>query len=104
MNNVVFDKEVGVVEESNMNCWEFMDCGREPDGKNVSRYGVCPVAIESTLDGVHNGKNGGRCCWVVIDYSQNSSELPCCSGGSHECIRCDFYKMVFESDMLIATP
>ncbi|MCI5212553.1 MAG: hypothetical protein D3910_28050 [Candidatus Electrothrix sp. ATG2] len=92
------------MEKSHLNCWEFMDCGREPNGKNVSQYGVCQVAIETTLNGVHNGKNGGRCCWIIVEYSPNNSDLPFCTGTAHECINCDFYKKVFNPKALLATP
>jgi hypothetical protein len=26
-----------------MNCWEFMKCGREEDGRKVDELGVCPA-------------------------------------------------------------
>ena len=81
--------------EAFLNCWEVKDCGREPSGKNVSLYGVCRVAIETNLDGIHNGKNGGRCCWAAIPEHHNKiKKSVCCSGVIYECITCDFYKMV----------
>jgi hypothetical protein len=27
----------------NMNCWEYMKCGREKGGDNADEQGVCPV-------------------------------------------------------------
>ncbi|MDH4164450.1 MAG: hypothetical protein OEW15_17440 [Nitrospirota bacterium] len=27
--------------------------------------GLCPAAAEEALDGVHDGTNAGRSCWVV---------------------------------------
>ena len=37
------------------NCWEIMNCGQED----------CPARSTTLCDGVHNGKNGGRCCWQI---------------------------------------
>jgi hypothetical protein len=81
-----------------------MDCGREPNGKNVSQYGVCQVATETTLNGVHNGKNGGRCCWIIVEYAASNSEYPFCTGKAAECVTCDFYKNFSNSNALLATP
>lgn len=47
------------------NCWEFLQCGREPGGKNATRLGICPASIETSADGLNEGKNGGRICWAI---------------------------------------
>jgi len=73
---------------SKINCWEFKKCGREPGGENTERLGVCPVTHETDLDGVNDGKNAGRACWVVIsDFYYKDPK---------ECYECDFYKLVME--------
>lgn len=54
-------------DETQLNCWEFKKCGREPSGNKVLTRGLCPVALEIAADGIHNGKNGGRCCWVITN-------------------------------------
>ncbi|WPD22201.1 MAG: two-CW domain-containing protein [Candidatus Electrothrix aestuarii] len=86
-----------------MNCWEFKKCGREPNGQNSSLYGVCPVSTASNADGIHNGKNGGRCCWAIIttEPSEMEKNLGFCCGGLSECIQCDFYQHVKESTELV---
>jgi hypothetical protein len=38
---------------------------REPDGKKTRELGACPAAAETKLDGVNDGKNGGRSCWAI---------------------------------------
>lgn len=48
-----------------LNCWQYNHCGREPHGSRAGDLGVCPAALESRLDGVHGGVNGGRACWAV---------------------------------------
>jgi hypothetical protein len=47
------------------NCWEFMECGREPGGAFVGERGVCSAAIDTTHDGKNGGTNAGRYCWKV---------------------------------------
>ena len=87
------------MDEERLNCWEFKKCGREPNGRNVSVSGVCAVATEVSVDGIHDGKNGGRCCWAVISVSHDNL-----GGGSCrilECLKCEFYKMVKDSTELI---
>ena len=85
-----------------INCWEFKNCGREPNGKNASTYGVCPVTTASNVDGIHDGKNGGRCCWVIIpDGHPTQKNLGFCNGGLYECIKCDFYALVKSTTKLV---
>ncbi len=48
-----------------LNCWDYVRCGRQPDGENAERFGVCPAAIEKRWDGVHHGTKGGRVCWQI---------------------------------------
>jgi len=43
-----------------------MKCGREPGGERVAEEGVCPAVVDSEVDGVNGGKNGGRCCWAIV--------------------------------------
>jgi hypothetical protein len=67
------------------NCWEVKRCGKEQD---------CPAYREKRLDGVHNGKNGGRSCWVVagtLCFGQPSGEFAKKFTG---CEKCDFYDLV----------
>jgi len=48
-----------------VNCWEFMSCGRHPGGKHVFEHGVCPASLETSVNGMNGGTNGGRCCWTI---------------------------------------
>ena len=47
------------------NCWEAMQCGREPGGSKVRELGVCPAATDTSCDGLNGGSNGGRICWAI---------------------------------------
>jgi hypothetical protein len=77
-----------------VNCWEFMQCGREPGGEFVDELGVCPASNDPAFEGINDGEKGGRACWAV------SGTLCLCmvhegfSSKQCECERCDFYKLV----------
>ena len=76
------------------NCWKYKRCGREPGSSKAERLGLCAAATETRLDGVHEGTNGGRACWVVAGTV--------CGGGiqgTHaqkigKCEKCGFVKKV----------
>ena len=72
------------------NCWEYMDCGREPGGKRVTLLGVCPAAIHMESDGINHGHAAGRLCWPV--------EETLCPGIGEEkvqrCHDCPFFEEV----------
>lgn len=77
-----------------LNCWEFKRCGRQPQGPKVAERGLCPAATAEALDGVHEGVNGGRACWVVggtfcAGQVQGSFALK-----FKNCEQCDFYQTV----------
>ena len=76
------------------NCWEFKECGREPGGLKARECGVCPAALEWTLNGAHGGKNAGRACWVIAGTYCGG-----CAKGTHAdkldtCEICDFFVSV----------
>lgn len=76
------------------NCWEFKKCGRESDGNRVNELGVCPASMETRTDGIHNGKNGGRCCWVISGTLCNGKVQGIYAAKLQNCILCDFYQKV----------
>jgi len=53
------------MEQNKINCWEYMKCERQPSGKKVEDFGVCPAAVDASFNGINNGKNAGRICWAV---------------------------------------
>lgn len=76
-----------------LNCWEYMKCGRELDGKKARELGVCPVAIDPYADGINEGINGGRICWAIVgSYSLYHQKGPCSQ--PHYCFECEFHKRV----------
>ena len=80
------------------NCWEFMDCGREPGGARASERGICPSTIDLTLNGAHGGRNAGRACWVVAGTFCDSLLQGTYARKISSCEQCDFYQLVRSED------
>ena len=80
-----------------LNCWQVMDCGREPGGRNADEQGVCPAATESRLDGVNHGDRGGRACWVAAGVL-SSTEMEATSALHSLCVSCPFYERVITEE------
>ena len=51
------------------NCWEVMNCFRQPEGNDIIKLGGCPAAKHSEFDGTNRGKLAGRLCWAVAGKS-----------------------------------
>ena len=79
---------------SRMNCWEFFECGREPDGKKVREYGICPASVKTELDGVNDGENGGRSCWAIAGTFCGGEAQGTYAQKLGNCLKCDFHAFV----------
>ena len=88
-------------DDARLNCWQFKNCGREPGGDKVLTRGPCPVALEMAADGIHNGKNGGRCCWVITNSVYEGNTPGFCLERSRKCRECDFYLFVEKAEKLL---
>lgn len=62
-----------------LNCWEFMQCGREQGGKNADLLGVCPAYPD----------NGQDCANVVGTFCDLVQAMR--SAKHTECPECPFY-------------
>ncbi|TAL26208.1 MAG: hypothetical protein EPN94_03650 [Nitrospirae bacterium] len=76
------------------NCWEFKNCGRQPDGEHVRDLGICPSSVETRLHGTHGGKNAGRACWVVAGTLCRGQVQGTFGQKYKSCEICDFYRTV----------
>ncbi len=76
------------------NCWEVKNCGREPGGAKTLEFGVCPAGTEERTDGIHEGKNAGRCCWVVSGTLCGGKVQGSFAAKLGNCMDCEFYKSV----------
>ena len=76
------------------NCWEFLKCGRQPGGAKVGEFGVCPAATEKSGDGINNGKNSGRICWLVGGTLCGGMIQGSSAAKLDNCTQCEFFKLV----------
>lgn len=81
-----------------LNCWEFMNCGREPGGNRADELGACPAAVDKSFEGINSGKNGGRICWAVAGTFCDGDIQGSFAEKRKSCIRCDFFKNVQEEE------
>jgi hypothetical protein len=77
-----------------VNCWEFKKCGRQPGGHKEKELGTCPVTVQGDLDGAHEGKNGGRACWVIAGSLCGGKIQGTYAQKLSNCWRCDFMNTV----------
>jgi hypothetical protein len=78
------------------NCWEYMECGRGPNGFEVDIYGVCSTAASVEADGLNGGKNGGRICWAITGTFVSGDVTGKYACDKFSCANCDFFKLVSE--------
>jgi hypothetical protein len=81
-----------------LNCWEFKKCGRQPNGENVEKLGLCPAAMEARLDGVHDGANAGRACWVVSGTLCGGEVQGTFARKFKNCQTCEFFLTVKDEE------
>lgn len=84
----------GTMTQRKLNCWEHKKCGRQPQGHHAHDMGVCPAAVESALDDVHEGTNAGRACWVVSGTFCQGKVQGTFAQKFKDCEFCDFYLTV----------
>ena len=76
------------------NCWEFMKCGREPGGMKADKFGLCPVAVDVSFDGINSGVCAGRICWAVAGTFCNGKIQGTFAEKRKSCTACEFYRKV----------
>ncbi len=80
------------------NCWEFMKCGKGASRDGRRRKQTCPAALEERLDGVNEGKNAGRSCWVVSGTLGRNGNQGSIAGKIATCGGCDFFNLVMREE------
>ena len=80
------------------NCWEVMQCGREPGGKKAQEFGVCPAATDEQLDSSNGGKNSGRACWVIAGTFCKGAVQGTFAQKYLDCTKCEFYRQVMKEE------
>jgi len=79
-----------------LNCWEFKKCGRQPGGSRAAELGVCPSAVDSGVDGMNGGLNGGRICWALTGTLCGGKVQGTFAEKLGNCSVCDFYLLVYK--------
>ncbi len=80
------------------NCWEFMNCGRQPGGEKAHEQGVCPAAIDDEYDGTNQGEKAGRACWAIAGTLCGGKAQGTFAAKIETCLNCDFYKKVKDEE------
>jgi hypothetical protein len=76
------------------NCWEFKECGRQPDGTRVNDLGVCPASTDESSHGKNGGINAGRYCWRVAGTLCEGKPQGTWAKRLMHCSECDFLNYV----------
>jgi hypothetical protein len=84
------------------NCWEYMNCGREPEGSNIEELGICPAATAAMYNGINNGINGGRFCWLAVGTMSFAPILGTFAARMPTCLECPFFKEVKQQEGCVA--
>ena len=82
------------MRKSKLNCWEFKNCGRETGGARSHELGICPAAVETRLEGIHDGNCAGRACWTVSGTLCEGDVQGTFAKKYNNCKSCDFYLLV----------
>ncbi|RMH03301.1 MAG: hypothetical protein D6702_06255 [Planctomycetota bacterium] len=77
-----------------LNCWEVMNCGREPGGEMAALRGVCPAATDPSFDGVNGGRAAGRFCWQVAGTMCHGRVQGTMAEKIADCVVCPFLDRV----------
>jgi len=77
-----------------MNCWEFKHCNRVAAGANAQEAGICPATTAKPVDGLNDGKCGGRCCWAIAGTFCGNMIQGTFAMKQRNCLKCEFFKHV----------
>jgi len=80
------------------NCWEYMQCEREPGGVKADERGVCPAASDRSFDGINSGECGGRICWAVAGTFCGGKVQGTFAEKRQSCLGCKFYNKVQQEE------
>ncbi|HCY87600.1 MAG TPA: hypothetical protein DHV36_20870, partial [Desulfobacteraceae bacterium] len=78
------------MNDKRINCWEYMKCGRGPDQGKAA----CPAASKSWFDGMNDGINAGRSCWLIAGTDCKGKIKGTFARQYESCRQCAFFKQV----------
>lgn len=85
---------IDTIFKEKKNCWEYMKCGCEVNGKNTREIGVCPAATERRVNGTNDGTNAGRACWAIVGTKCSVKNHGNCAQNNGSCSDCVFFSYV----------
>jgi hypothetical protein len=77
-----------------LNCWEIKKCGRQTGGEKAKELGVCIAAKETRTNGVHGGRNGGRCCYALAGTLCGGKVQGSFASKLTNCMQCEVFKLI----------
>lgn len=77
-----------------LNCWEVMNCGKEPGGAGIDQGRVCPVAEDRKLWGRNRGLYAGRSCGNILGTLCEGWVQDTFEAKIEACSRCTFFDLV----------
>lgn len=80
------------------NCWEILQCGREPGGLKVHELGYCPAAQDGIGAGINDGQNRGRICWAVVGTFCGGEVQGTFAKKRETCALCPHYLLVQDEE------
>ena len=81
-----------------LNCWEIKKCGRQAGGDKVRELGECIAAKEIRVNGVHGGRNGGRCCYALAGTLCGGKIQGTFATKLTNCMQCEVYKLILKEE------
>lgn len=79
---------------SKVNCWEYMQCGREYGGAKEAEMGICPAVTNFPYAGKNGGRSAGRICWRVAGTFCHDELQGTYAKKMMSCGRCNFFLLV----------
>lgn len=76
------------------NCWDVMNCGRQPGGHRVHEMGACPASEDLTHHGKNGGRFAGRYCWKVVGTLGKGKAQTDFAVKMRDCGTCTFFQRV----------
>lgn len=80
--------------DNKKNCWEIMNCGRQPGDEKVNEYGLCPALADNSKNSINGGINAGRYCWTVASTFCIQGNKRTFTKKMSTCMECNFFKQV----------
>lgn len=86
------------MNDKKTNCWEYMKCGRGPAQGND----ICPAASDTSFNGMNDGVNAGRSCWLVAGTECKGIASGTFAKDFETCRKCEFFKEIHSQESQIS--